>query len=60
MQIAGIETVKLESPIEEILLATREHHRQLVVVIDRDGRTAGVLTVHDIVDQLLVDATATL
>jgi CBS domain containing-hemolysin-like protein len=55
-----VSTHRIEERLEEILLATREHHRQLVVVVDRDGRTAGVLTVQDIVDQLLVGATAAL
>lgn len=53
-----VSTHRIEERLEEILLATREHHRQLVVLVDRGGHTAGVLTVQDIVDQLLVDATA--
>ena len=39
--------------IESILLAARSQHHQLVVITDDSGRTAGVLTIQDIVDQLL-------
>jgi len=39
--------------IESILLAARSQHHQLVVITDNAGRTAGVLTIQDIVDQLL-------
>jgi CBS domain containing-hemolysin-like protein len=52
-----VSTHRMEERLEEILLATREHHRQLVVVVDAQDRTAGILTVQDIVDQLLVDVT---
>ena len=55
-----VSTHRLDERLEEILLGTREHRRQLVVVVDGSGRTAGVLTVQDIVDQLLVGATAPL
>jgi CBS domain containing-hemolysin-like protein len=39
--------------IEDILVAARSQHHQLVVITDASGRTAGVLTIQDIVDQLL-------
>jgi CBS domain containing-hemolysin-like protein len=39
--------------IESILRAARSQHHQLVVITDDNGRTAGVLTIQDIVDQLL-------
>jgi len=41
------------TPIEEILRAARSRHHQLVVVTDEQGRTAGVLTIQDILDELL-------
>ncbi|MEO7397319.1 MAG: hemolysin family protein [Ilumatobacteraceae bacterium] len=48
-----------DEPIDEILLATRAGHRQLVVIVDASDRTAGILTVQDILDHLLVDPGST-
>ena len=42
-----------DTRLEDILAAARSQHHQLAVITDRAGRTAGVLTVQDIVDQLL-------
>lgn len=42
-----------DARIEDILRAARSRHHQLVVITDHAGRTAGVLTIQDIVDQLL-------
>lgn len=53
--VRPIATHRTDEHLEDILLSTRAQHHQLVVVVDDLGRTAGVLTVQDIVDQLLVD-----
>jgi CBS domain containing-hemolysin-like protein len=39
--------------IEDILIAARSQRHQLVVITDETGRTTGLLTIQDIVDQLL-------
>lgn len=44
-----------DDTIDQILLATRADRHQLVVIVDEQGSTAGILTIQDIVDQLLVD-----
>jgi len=47
-----------DEPVEQILIAAQASHAQLVVVIDREQRTAGVLTIQDIIDELLAVHTA--
>lgn len=46
-----------DTRVEDILIAARSQHHQLVLVTDQAGRTVGVLTIQDVVDQLLAAST---
>lgn len=44
---------RVDTRIEEVLIEARLHHHQLVVVLDSSNRTAGVLSIQDVVNQLV-------
>lgn len=44
-----------DEPLEDVLLAMRAANQQLVMIVDQHERTIGVLTLQDILDQLLGD-----
>ena len=47
-----------DEQLEDILLDMRATRQQLVVVVDDLGHTMGVLSLQDILDRLMIDATA--
>lgn len=45
--------VRADEPIDEVLADLSNHRRNLAIVRDRDGKIAGILTVEDILEELV-------
>ncbi len=56
--VRSVASHRHDEQLEDILLDMRSTRQQLVVVVDDAGHTMGVLSLQDILDRLMIDATA--